>query len=295
MVQLRRSSGLHGAEDELAPVEERVLLGHRPGAQALERPVAAVLHRDRPLDRVARAEVAPGRRGDGHRRPGRAGDLPVRPVDAELGEALPDPRLLLVVALGDERLRAVEHAPAVRVRGALQELAAEADLVVLDELVGIGLRLLVLLLLRRQLHAGVGRGGVLLALALQRLRDLVLLLVEEVAELERRLLDAALLLPRLGLLRPGAGGAAGGVREVGVEVGLAHRARRREVVHLLLQRAAGQEQHVRGDPDLLDRDVAGREVLRDRQLERGLLVRPAGLGEVVEHLDGALPEASAAR
>ena len=284
-------AGRHVAEHELAPVEERVLLGGGPRAQPPEGRVAAVLDRHRPGDRLAGAEVLPGRgrdRDDRARRAAARGGPCVQSTPSS-PQPLLEPRLLLGLPLAPRAPsppRAAARASGCGARRGARGRSGSGS--PRRARPGSASRLLVLDLLRRELEASVVGGAASAAVPLQRLRDLVLLLVEQVAELERRLLDARASSPSAAA--PSACPAPPGFDEVAVEVRLAHRARRREQVHLLLQRAAREEQHVRRDADLLDRDVTRGEVLRDGELQRGLLPRAGGVVQVVEHLHRALAE-----
>src|SRR5205085_2999297 len=90
---------------------------------------------------------------------------------------------------------------------------------------------------------------------------------------------------RLGLLLV----AGEAVEEVLVVVRLPERLGRSEEIDAILDDAGGNQLDVRDDPDFLDGDVAGRQVLRDGQLERALVAGVAVL-EVVVYLERALPE-----
>ncbi len=265
-------AGLELPEDELAPVEHRVVaLG--PGPQPVDGSRARVVRGDRHLQRAARLRARdadlrlhPGLRlGSGRRR---------RPVHAHGLERLAHLLLLQAAPLRDERLRLLQLLLAVgRVR-LQQEVAAELDLVV-------------------ELHAvivgGIVVGAVVLRLlaGLDQLAVLALLgrlLLDEAQALGRLLRDS--LAARLGLLLV----AGEAVVEVLVVVGLAERLGRREEVDAVLDDARRHQLDVRRDAHFLDGDVARREVLRDGQLQRALLAALAVL-EVIEHLHAALPEA----
>ncbi len=204
-----------------------------------------------------------------------AQSMPSAVMAAEIRSSSSLPLLL------DQRLRQLQHLLAVGRRRLEHEVAGEEDLEVLLDLV---LRLGVELVVEHVVDAGhvdVEERVVLAVLALDRprlagelrvaafllqlgLRRRVLLrrvFLQVLQALERLLaVDHVLALRRELLLA--------GVAEVVVEVGLTHRLARREHVDAVLRHPGGDELDVRDDADLLDRDVARREVLRDRELER---------------------------
>ena len=145
-------AGPHGAEHELAPVEERVLLGGGPGAQAAEGALAAVVDGHGPGERLAGAELPAGGRRDGHRP--RAGAAPTRPSAQSTPSSFRrfSSRSSSCSWRCATRARAASSCSlAVGVGRALEQLPREPDLVVLHELVRVRVGVLVLLLLGREL------------------------------------------------------------------------------------------------------------------------------------------------
>ena len=262
---------LHLADEDLALVEQGVWrLRDSADAECGRR--AAVLDGERKRERLAGAHVPVARvrragRERGQKRRRRRVRWRLRPVDADLRERLLELRGLLDQTPVEERTRRGEDRAAAGELGCLtpsdgtclrQQIARETNFRVLNEVLGLR-RVLALL-----------RVGHVLCLAPPLRRRFQI-----VDGLDRTIGRAhALRAHRLALL----------------EILLARRAARLGVPaeRLALLDPDGLGHQVGRDAHLLDRDVARREVLRDRELERGAVV------VVVEHLHGALAEGRAA-